>query len=41
MLGGREQRKGSRGSDSNKGSMSDATSLFHQSVSINAKGGYC
>ena len=34
----RAQRHGSRGSDGNRGSMSDMTSLLHQSVFINAKG---
>jgi hypothetical protein len=37
----REQRHGSRGSDGQRGSMSDMASLLHQSVSINAKGGIC
>jgi hypothetical protein len=37
----RAQRHGSRGSDGHRGSMSDMTSVLHQSVSINAKGGYC
>jgi hypothetical protein len=41
MLGEREQRHGSRGSDGHRGSMSDMNSILHQSVSINAKGGYC
>jgi hypothetical protein len=39
MLGERAQRYGSRGSDGHRGSMSDMTSVLHQSVSINAKGG--
>jgi hypothetical protein len=44
----RTQRHGSKGSDAHKGSMSDMTSIsydmtsiLHQSVSINSKGGYC
>jgi hypothetical protein len=41
MLGERAQRHVSRGSDGHRGSMSDMTSVLHQSVSINAKGGYC
>jgi hypothetical protein len=41
MLGEREQRHGSRGSDGQKGIMSDMTSVLNQSVSINGKGGYC
>jgi hypothetical protein len=41
MLGERAQRHGSRGSDGHRGSMSDMTSVLHQSVSINAKGGDC
>jgi hypothetical protein len=41
MLGERAQRNGSRGSDGHRGIMSDMTSIFHQSLSINAKGGYC
>jgi hypothetical protein len=43
----RAQRHGSRGSDGHRGNMSDMNSLFHdmtsilhQSVAINAKGGY-
>jgi hypothetical protein len=35
------KRHGSRGSDGHRGSMSDMTSVLHQSVAINAKGGYC
>jgi hypothetical protein len=35
------QRHGSRGRDGHRGSMSDMTSVLHQSVSINAKGGDC
>jgi hypothetical protein len=38
MLGERAQRHGSRGSDGHRGSMSDMTSVLHQSVSINPKG---
>jgi hypothetical protein len=34
----RAQRHGSRGSDGHRGSMSDMTSILHQSVSINTKG---
>ena len=46
----RGQRHGSRGSKfircrgqrhGSRGSMSDMISILHQSVSINAKGGYC
>jgi hypothetical protein len=40
MIGERAERHGSKGSDGHRGSMSDMTSVFHQSVSINAKGGY-
>jgi hypothetical protein len=35
LLDAEDQRHGSRGS------MSDMISLLHQSVAINAKGGYC
>jgi hypothetical protein len=41
MLGEREQRHGFRGSDGHRGSMSDMTSVLHQSVVINAQRGYC
>jgi hypothetical protein len=41
MLGERAQRHASRGSIGHRGSISDMTSVLHQSVSINAKGGYC
>jgi hypothetical protein len=40
MLGEREHRNVSRGSDGHKGRMSDMNSVLHQSVSINTKGGY-
>jgi hypothetical protein len=40
MLGERAQRHGSMGSDGHRRIMSDMTSVFHQSVAINAKGGY-
>jgi hypothetical protein len=39
MLGEREKRHGSKGSDGHRGSMSDMTSVLHQSVSSNAKWG--
>ena len=35
------QRHGSRGSNGHMGRMSDMTSVLHQSVFINVKGGYC
>jgi hypothetical protein len=41
MLGEREQRHGSRGSDGHRGIMSDMNSVLHYSVSINEKGEYC
>jgi hypothetical protein len=31
----------SRGNNGHRGIMTDMTSVLHQSVSINAKGGYC
>jgi hypothetical protein len=39
MLGEREQRHVSRGSDGHRGSISNMTSMLHHIVSINAKGG--
>jgi hypothetical protein len=39
MLGEREQRHGSMGSNGHRGTMSDTTSVLHQIVVINAKGG--
>jgi hypothetical protein len=36
----RAQRHGSKGSDRHRRSMSDMTSVLHQSVAINSKGGY-
>jgi hypothetical protein len=32
---------GSKGSDGHRGSMSDVNLVLHQTVSINAKWGYC
>jgi hypothetical protein len=40
MNGERAQNHDSRGSDGHKGNMSDMNSMFHQSVSMNVKGGY-
>jgi hypothetical protein len=40
MLGEREQRHDSRGSDGHKGSMSDMTSMFHQSDTLCQRGRY-
>jgi hypothetical protein len=37
----KSQRHDSRGSDGHMGRMSTMTSVFHQSVIINIKGGYC
>ena len=41
MLGEREPKHVSRGSDGHKGSMSDMNLVLHQIVAINAKGGDC
>jgi hypothetical protein len=41
MLGEREQRHEPRGRNGHRGSMSDMTSVLHQSVVNNSKGGYC
>jgi hypothetical protein len=41
MLGERAQSHGLRGSDGQRGRMSDMTSILHQSVDINVKGGDC
>jgi hypothetical protein len=39
MLGERAKRHVSRGSDGHRGSMRDTTSMLHQSVAIDGKGG--